>query len=59
MIQKTKEDEDCNSTDILSKVIMLEKEARKTSNFVLRDDVSKNEQGLNVKLLNSLRQDVK
>ena len=40
MIQKTNEDEDCNSVDILSKVIMLEKQARKTSNFVFRDDVS-------------------
>ena len=40
MIQKTNEDEDCNSVDILMKVIMLEKQARKTSNFVFRDDVS-------------------
>ena len=56
---KTNEDEDCNSADILSKVIMLEKQARKTSNSVFRDDVSKNEQRLNVRLLNSLSQDVK
>ena len=45
MIQKTSADEDCNSADILSKVIMLEKQARKSSNFVFRDDVSKNEKG--------------
>ena len=45
MIQKTNADEDCNSADILSKVIMLEKQARKSSNFVFRDDVSKNEKG--------------
>ena len=38
---------------------MLEKQARKTSNFDFRDDVSKSEQGLNVRLLNSLSQDVK
>ena len=59
MIQKTNADEDCNSADILSKVIMLEKQARKSSNFVFRDDVSKNEKRLKVRLLNSLSQDVK
>ena len=45
MIQKTNADEHCNSAGILSKVIVLEKQARKTSNFVFRDDVSKNEKG--------------
>ena len=58
MIQKTNADEDCNSADILSKVIMVEKQARETSNFVFRDDVRKNEQWFNVRLLNSLSQDV-
>ena len=59
MIQKTNADEDCNSADILRKVIMLEKQARKTSNFVYRDNVTKNEQRLNVRILNSLSQDFK
>ena len=59
IIQKTNADEDCSSADILSKVIVLEKQARKTSNFVFRDAVSKNGQGLNMRLLNSLNQDVK
>ena len=59
MIQKTNMDKDCNTADILSKVIMLKKQQRETSNFVFRDDVSKNEQRLNVRLLNSLSQDVK
>ena len=58
MIQKTNADEDCNSADILSKVIMVEKQARETSNFVFRDDVRKNEQRFNVRLLNRLSQDV-
>ena len=35
---------------IVSKVVGLEKPARKTSNFVFRDDVNKNERGLNVRL---------
>ena len=48
VIQKTNASEDCNSADIVSKVARLEKQARKTSNFVFRDDLSKNEQGLNV-----------
>ena len=51
--KESNESKDCNSADIISKGVQLEKQARKTSNFVFRDDVSKNEEGLNVRLLNS------
>ena len=39
------------AADIVSKVVGLEKQARKTSNAVFRDDERKNEQGLNATLL--------
>ena len=35
----------------VSEVIGLEKQARKTSNFIFRDDMSKTEHGLNVRPL--------
>ena len=49
VIQKTNASENCNSVDIVSKVVGLEKQAKKTS-----DNVSKNVEGLNVRLLKSL-----
>ena len=52
MIQKTNAYEDCNSADILSKVIMLEKPSNQRQREQKRE-------GLNVRLLNSLSQDVK
>ena len=52
LIQKTNAYEDCNSADILSKVIMLEKPSNQRQREQKRE-------GLNVRLLNSLSQDVK
>ena len=50
---KTKQKrQDLTAADIVSKVVGLEKQARKTSNAVFRDDERKNEQGLNATLLN-------